>query len=289
MIVTLAVTLVLGLALFLFGLEYAKELGSFQEQKAAIDVASLAAAKDLSKIVVEDPYFGFIGLSDYAPGGQTQALPPVPNPPVPPPTPTPSPPFSQLGTTAADGFPMPVRGINTILATVRVDMIVADVMGDPTMQNLAQLDYKYAIAAQANLAANLNSIISSGNSSAGASVVDVNGNPPYDANGTVVNPYADAVAAYTSNKVRMAGDQSTLVAGSLNLTLGYVPSVYTSRAPVPQPTTAAQISAAQEAYGYYLPNVPIYYKNNNAMVFSALASDTTLVDTKTFQATYPGE
>jgi hypothetical protein len=37
-----------------------------------------------------------------------------------------------------------------------------------------------------------------------------------------------------------------------------------------------------------LPNVPIYYKNNNVMVFSALASDTTLVDTKTFQTTYPG-
>jgi len=288
MILTLVVTLFLGLALFLFGLEYSKELGAFQEQRAAIDVASLAAAKDLSKIVVEDPYFGFIGLSDYAPGGQTQGLPPVPNPPVPPPTSTPNPAFTQAGTTAADGFPMPVRSINTILATVRVDMIVADVMQDQTMYNLAQLDYQYAMAAQANLAANLNSVISSGNASAGASVVDVNGNPPHDVNGAIVNPYADAVAAYKSNKVRMSGSQTTLLPGSLNLTLGYVPSVYTSRAPVPQPTSAAQIPATQQAYSYYLPNVAIYYKNKNAMVFSALASDTTLVDTKTFQTAFPG-
>ena len=139
-----------------------------------------------------------------------------------------------------------------------------------------------------NLAANLTSIINSANSTAGANVVDVNGNPPYDVNGNVVNPYADAVAAYTSDKVRMSGDETQLVAGSLNLTLGYVPSIYTSRAQVPQPSTAAQIPAAQEAYGYYLPNVAIYYNNNNPMVFSALASDTTLVDTKTFQTAFPG-
>jgi hypothetical protein len=192
------------------------------------------------------------------------------------------------GTTAADGLPMPVHSINTILATVRVDMIVADAMQDPTMRNLAQLDYQYAMAAQANLAANLASIIDSGNATAGGNVVDVNGNSPHDVNGNVVNPYADAVAAYSSNRVRMSGDMTQLVPGSLKLTLGYVPSIYTSRAPVPQPSTAAQLPSAQVAYGYYLPNVAIYYKNNNPMVFSTLASDTTLVDTKTFQTAFPG-
>ena len=114
------------------------------------------------------------------------------------------------------------------------------------------------------------------------------GNQPCDVNGTAVNPYADAVAAYTSDKVRMSGDQTQLVPGSLKLTLGYVPSVYTSRAPVPQPSTSAQIPASQEAYGYYLPNLAIYYNNNNPMIFSALASDTTLVDNKSFQTSFPG-
>src|SRR5271154_3517646 len=95
---TLAFSLFFGLVLFLFGLEYTKQLGAFREQGAAIDVAALAAAKDLSRIVVEDPYFGFIALSDFAPNGKTQSLPSVPNGPVPAPTATPTLPFTVAGT-----------------------------------------------------------------------------------------------------------------------------------------------------------------------------------------------
>ncbi len=53
MIMTIVVALVLGLAIFFSLLQYTKELGAFQEQKSAIDVASLAAARALSKVVVE--------------------------------------------------------------------------------------------------------------------------------------------------------------------------------------------------------------------------------------------
>jgi len=112
MVMTLAVALFFGLAIS-FSHSVHKGARCLPEQRAAIDVASLAAAKDLSKIVVEDPYFGFIALSDYAPSGKHN----------------PHRLFQSAGATTdghadagvhaawhdgRDGFPMPVRSINTI-------------------------------------------------------------------------------------------------------------------------------------------------------------------------------
>jgi len=65
-------------------------------------------------------------------------------------------------------------------------MIVADVMQNQTMRNLAQLDYQYAVAARPTWQQS-HQHHHSANSTAGANVVDVNGNPPYDVNGNVVN------------------------------------------------------------------------------------------------------
>src|SRR5579883_2106806 len=58
------------LAFMLFALSFARLLGTNHEQKSGIDAAALAAAKDLSRIVVDDPNFGLIGLSDSAPIGR---------------------------------------------------------------------------------------------------------------------------------------------------------------------------------------------------------------------------
>jgi len=62
-----AVTLALVLALGFFGLNYARLLGSNQEQRTCIQSAAMAAANDLSRIVITDPNFGVIGISDCAP------------------------------------------------------------------------------------------------------------------------------------------------------------------------------------------------------------------------------
>ena len=52
------------LALLLFALAYTRLLGGNQEQKTAIEAASLAAAKDIGRIVLKNDHFGWIGLSD---------------------------------------------------------------------------------------------------------------------------------------------------------------------------------------------------------------------------------
>ncbi|HMO22781.1 MAG TPA: hypothetical protein PKC98_17610, partial [Candidatus Melainabacteria bacterium] len=61
-------------ALALFGLGYLRMLGSSSEQKTAIEAAALAAAREVSNIVIDTPEFGFVGVSDSAPTGSvTQA------------------------------------------------------------------------------------------------------------------------------------------------------------------------------------------------------------------------
>ncbi len=155
------------------------------------------------------------------------------------------------------------------------------------MRNLAQLDYQYAMAAQATLAADLASIVDSGNTSAGANVVDVNGNQPYDVNGNAVNPYADAVAAYTSNKVRMSGDQTQLLPGSLKITLGYVPSIYTSSSGAT--ALHRRSNTSRSAYGDHLPNLAIFYNNNNPMISQRWQATPHLSIEKSFQTTFPVE
>ncbi len=61
------------IAILLFALGYTRLVGSSQEQRTAIEAASLAAAKEISRIVVNDPNFGYISLSDAAPVGKATA------------------------------------------------------------------------------------------------------------------------------------------------------------------------------------------------------------------------
>jgi len=75
-----------------------------QRYQQAIESAALRAATELSEIVINDPYFGFISLSDQKPIGQA--------------------------TFAADGEPLPVHGINTIIATTRLDYLIAKATND---------------------------------------------------------------------------------------------------------------------------------------------------------------
>ncbi len=244
LVLIIALTATVGLAVIFFGLKYSQELGSYQEEKSAIEAAALVAAKDLSRIVLEDANFGFIALSDFAPVGQ--------------------------GTVAGDGYGMPVQGINTLLATVRMDMILADYMQDPVMRALAVRDYTNAIAAQKRLVAYLTKIIN-------------NNGQGIDVNGVTVSPLQDATEVYKKNAVRMEGNYAQLVPGSLKLTLGYVPNSQSSRAAVPMPSGVAQLSASQQSGGFYMPNVAVFYKNKYPLVFGALCADATLVEAKSFQ------
>ncbi len=65
----LVVTVFIGILVVLafFALSFVRTVGGHQEQETAIEAASLAAAKSLSKVVIDDPTVGLVGLSNSPP------------------------------------------------------------------------------------------------------------------------------------------------------------------------------------------------------------------------------
>lgn len=247
-----ALTLVLAvgfflLFVFLFALTFVRLLGSHQEQVTAIQSASLAAASDLSRIVIQDKNFGFISLSDCPPNGRY--------------------------TIARDNYDCPVRSINTLLATIRLDMIVADQMHDKILMLYAQRDYANAMSAADSLAQSLNAAMAPSGTGK-------------DKDGNTVNPFNDALAAYNANPVHLAEGTSTLVPGSFKLTLGYAPGI-TTNTPVPQPTDFANVAQDQQYNSNYRAYQNISYDKQN-FVFSAVEDHTLLADAKLFTSNAGG-
>jgi hypothetical protein len=238
----------IALMIMIFCLKFTGFMGSYHEQRTAIEAAALAAAKDLSAIVIDDPNFGLIGLSDASPIG--------------------------TATAAGDGYYTSATGINTLLGTIRLDLIIADYLEDPLMKQLALNDYNNAMTTQQNLVNALNLAVAPNGTG-------------QDINGNTLNPTQDAITAYNSNKVHLVVAQgSTLVPGSLKLTLGYVDGLAT-RTQIPQPQSVSFVSSSQQSQGFYVPDTVIKYKNT-PFVFAAQGPNSTLVDFRVFQTSVKG-
>ncbi len=246
--IVLVVAILAGLvvAVILFMLGYIRILGSHSEQRTAIESAALAAAKDLSRIVVEDPNFGFVSLSDAAPVG--------------------------TNTSAGDRYFMPVHGINTLLGTIRLDLIVADQLNDPVMKEFIDKDYDNAMLAKDRLVTVLES-----------SVTGASGGLARDKDGAVVDPYDAAVQAYKANVIRQTGN-SKFVEGSLKLSLGCIVGGGSTNIPIPKPDTLSSVSSSQKIGNFYksYTNVPFGDKN---FVFAGIAEGATIVDNNKFSKT----
>lgn len=241
------------LALLLFALAYTRLLGGNQDQKTAIEAASLAAAKDIGRIVLKDDHFGWVSLSDYAPTGTM--------------------------TKAPDGLFQPVYSMNTILATIRLDMILADQVsaatGNPTSMNtwkmLADQDFAAAMKSKDALTAVLqNSMLPGGDPNA------------KDINGVLVTPYTSAEQAYKQNDLRQ--NDSAYVNGSLKLTLGCVQNGSETTVGVPTPSSKAALGGAQTQNGKYMSYTNYPY-NGKDFVFSGTGATLKLIDPKMFKTT----
>lgn len=248
LVLILAITLGLVVALIFFCLNYTRLLGSNAEQKKAIDAAALAAANDLSNIVIDTPEMGYVSLSDQAPVGR----------------------FTKAG----DQFFMPIRGVNTIIGTARLDAIIADHMPDSsTMSTLAQNDFTAAKSVVNQLTTVLRNSLTS------------TGRAPQDRDGNPVNTYIDAQNAYTANLIRMTGS-SSYVNNSMRLTLGSLDIPSDTNIPIPQPTTVAPIAANLVQGNNYRAFVNIPYNGTN-YVFGGIGDTTRLVDLKHFVTNLP--
>lgn len=243
------VTATVLIAFLLFALGYIRLLGGSNEQRTAIEAAALSAASDISKIVYNDPNFGYLSVSDYAPVG--------------------------TGTKAGDNFFMPVRSINTLLATIRVDMIIADRLNSPVMRQLSQRDYQNAMTAKDNLVAEIQSSLTTGG-----------GGTAKDKDGNTINTYTNAENAYKTNVIRMTG-KSNYVAGSLRLQLGCLEGGAPTNTPVPKPASAANVSGTQAQNGFYMSYVNVPY-NGRDFVFAGVSNNIKLVSPSNWVATASG-
>jgi hypothetical protein len=129
--------------------------------QSAVDSACLAAANDVSRILINDPNFGFVSLSNYAPSGKT--------------------------TLARDGRSLPVTGINTLVGTLRQNTIVAEQLQNQTMLSMVDQDRSCLNATIDKL----NSIISES--------VSGNGSVNYDVHGDLIDPVEDVMQCLHDN------------------------------------------------------------------------------------------
>ncbi|HMP52377.1 MAG TPA: hypothetical protein PKD05_12565 [Candidatus Melainabacteria bacterium] len=103
--------------------------------KVALEAAALAAANDLSRIVINDPYWGYVALTDHAPVG--------------------------AATLAGDSEPLPVSGINTLIGTARHELMVAKAIGTDEAFECARADLEAARKTARDLEDHLRNILSS--------------------------------------------------------------------------------------------------------------------------------
>ncbi|HNB22641.1 MAG TPA: hypothetical protein PKZ32_09495, partial [Candidatus Melainabacteria bacterium] len=243
-----AVTASVLILILLFALAYTRLLGGNQEQKTAIEAASIAAAKDIGRIVINDSSFGYIGLSDAAPVGSATA--------------------------ASDGFSMPVYGLNTIVGTLRLDLIIADKTNNATMKYFCKQDLANLKVAKDKLVTALQASILPGGSGK-------------DIDGALVEPYASAEKAYEENKVRMTGD-SRYVKGSLKLSLGCLSQGVQTNIPLPKPNSWALVDTTnQSRSGFYVSEINCPYDGED-FVFGSISNNIKLVNTQLFQTSSAG-
>lgn len=131
-----------------------------QRAQSIVEAAGLIAANDLSRIIFNDPTFGYVSLSNHPPTGSA--------------------------TRASDGEPLPVIGINTLVGTIRQNAIIGRQLRNQTIMSLAESD-------RVSLAKTIDELNSILNDSLTGAVTYV------DIDGEVVDPLADVSAYLNAN------------------------------------------------------------------------------------------
>lgn len=250
LLLVLAVTLGIITAIVIFSISYVRLTGTQSEQKSAIEAAALSAARELSKIVVDTPQFGYIGLSDSAPNG--------------------------TNTSSGDGYDNAVHSINTLMGTTLLDYLIGEDLGSAyggdEIKILAQRDLDDLKIASATLMTALNGAITPTGSG-------------LDKNGATVRPYQEALNTYNSNSIHMAGT-SSMQANSLQLSLGALTGGAPTNVRVPTGWSSSWPStvATNQRYKSYTTIT----RNGVDWVFAGIGEDVKLVDLNKFQTTISG-
>lgn len=222
----LAFFVVFALGAMLFNV--AKIFGSKEGSHSPVEEAALAAANAVSSIVVNTPECGFVSLADQQPGSATMA---------------------------ADGYTLPVRSINSLVATARLDLIIADKLGEPLMEELAEQDLKEVLSAKNRLTSVIRESLLNGSAT--------------DRDGKKVEPRVIALNAFNKGSGRPVSSRN------IHISLGSLNGGSTTCVPVP--TSFSAVSNSQASNGLYNSFVNVPYKGTD-FVFGGVAREPLLVD-----------
>jgi hypothetical protein len=250
MIVLVAAVIVgIIVTLMAFGFNYVRMLSGHQGQDTAIQAAALTAASDISRIVINSPEFGFVSFSDGAPIGS--------------------------GTTITDKWETPIRSVNTLIGTARLEYIIGQALGDSTMQSMANLDCNTIT----------NTVVPELNKAINSAIVP--GGTAQDLNNNTITPYADAELAFEQNLKRTGGGASCdYVSGSLILTMGVLTAGngIATNIPVPHSSdnTYAAPTISPQMNGNYVSETDMQIGTSAHFTFGSIGSSVRLVEQSNF-------
>ncbi len=209
------------IALFMLGSRILLLMTEKERYRQALESAAMKASVDLSKIVINDPNFGFISLSDQRAIGRA--------------------------TMAADGEPLPVHGINTIIATTRLAYIIAQETGDEQLKELALVDLRHAREAAIRLDHVLERALSPKSNNEASVARDMDDNE--------IHPYADALGMYEKSLQSF----TTANPEEFKLTLGWLKDGGQTITPVP---VSNLVKSSKKRDRYLKPETEIngYYR-----------------------------
>ncbi|MBX9878861.1 MAG: hypothetical protein K2Y22_10430 [Candidatus Obscuribacterales bacterium] len=245
-LILLIVSLMFALVVGFIVINYTMLFTSHKEAQTAIDAGALQAAKDLGRIVVSEEdgtYFGNVALVDDSPPD-------------------------------GDINKRPVIGINTIMATIRLDALIANELGNSSMVVMAAQDLRRA---EHDAKLLRNEILKA-----------ASGGTVKDKNGKEINLVASANIAYDANAVRAI--KGAKRRGDLHIKVGTTNGKTKTNTPVPVPITSAQVDGAtsQVVNGDYVYTAGVNVDTNAVgtnLTFRFIATGGTLalVDNNTFQ------
>ncbi len=219
--------------LLLFG-HFGVYLVDKQRTQGLVEAAGLLAANDMSRIVINDPNFGFVSLSNFPAVGSA--------------------------TSASDGEPLPVTGINTLVGTIRQNQIIAHHLGNATIDFLAETDR-----------ISLGSTTKDLNEALSAAISGDDEKNLCDMHGENVNLVQDVTNFLKTN---LPGNMKL---ESLSISNGWLSSGGTTTIPLPGTDRLAQVYQEDQQSGEYkaFVNIPV---NDRSFTFAGVGSNATLVN-----------
>jgi hypothetical protein len=220
-------------------------LGLFRgRENSSLEAASLCAVNDVTKIVIDDRYFGFVALSDDTPTG--------------------------LATIAQDQQPLPVWGINTVWATVRREMLIAQALDNDYLRSLAVNDLNEAQRATNEL----------------MTVIQASLKPncrylTKDKDGRLIKPYEHAKSVLSAN-TNAFNAETTPNTSDFKLTLGWLNEAADSCTAYPKPANLANLKKGTVFGDNYraFVDVPV---GRSSFFFAGFAKQAALVNNAKFR------